>query len=480
MKFLKKFKCVYISFLLCFAIPFVLFFVFNQFIFSNNYNTFSQGSIICGVDVSGLSKIEAEEKLNNYFENETTPINLSIKYQDKEWSFKEEDFQIKTNIHTIIDNFYKSNRKKGYFNKKKTINKANKMGFSSDIIINYAFLGIDEKIEQICSQIEYPAIDSKIEFNKKTNNLVILPSKTGVSVDKQKLYNDIISKIQTDNNITIEIETTSILPNITEDVIKKATVKQSQFSTSYANSNSDRKNNIRIATQTLNGFCINPNEEFSFNEALGKRSEDKGYKQANIIKDGAFVKGVGGGVCQVSTTLYNALLLANIDVTEVHKHSLPVSYVKPALDAMVSWDSADLKFKNTTDLPIFILTNCDGRTLTFSIYGDTKSPNLEIKTTSEITKKIPHKGDKIIQDIDGLYSDKVMFKGEFYRTKYPKDGYEANAYLEYYIDGKFSHKKQIRHSSYDQQQGIVYEGCDILPEGMSLPKDKYTELPLVI
>ena len=167
MKFLKKFKGVYISFLLCFLIPFALFFIFNQYIFSNKYDTFAQGSIICGVDISGLSKNEAEEKLNNYFETEASPINLNINYKDKHWHFEEEDFQIKTNIHTIIDNFYKTNRRNGYFNKKKTINKASKMGFSSEVVINFAFLGIDEKIEEMCSQIEYPATDSKIEFNKK-------------------------------------------------------------------------------------------------------------------------------------------------------------------------------------------------------------------------------------------------------------------------------------------------------------------------
>ena len=474
MKVLKKFKGIIISFILCFALPLSLFILINQFLNLNNEQQFSNGVTLCGVDISGLTKQQAEDKITTFLENNES-INLKIVYNDKSWSYNESDFQIKTNIHTIIDNAYKTNHKKGFFNKKNTIKKAKKMGFSPEVIINYSFLGINEKIEKICSEIEYNAIDSQISYNTKTNNFEISTSKNGILVNKEKLYNDIVSQIQNNNNLLINIETSYTQPNITEEMLKKATIKQASFSTSYINSNSDRKNNIRIATQTLNGYCIKPNEEFSFNNALGIRSTEKGYKQANIIKDGSFVKGVGGGVCQVSTTLYNALLLANIDVTEVHKHSLPISYVKPALDAMVSWNSADLKFTNTTELPIFIVSNCDGKTINFSIYGDTKSPNLEIKTSTEIVKTISHNGDKIIPDTNGIYSDKIMFKGEFYRTKYPKDGYEAKAYLEYYIDGKFSHKKQIRHSLYEAQQGIVYEGCEILPEGMTLPKDKFTE-----
>ena len=478
MKILKKFKGIILSFIFCFILPLSMFLIINQF-FLGKTETFANGVSLCGVDISGLSRQQAEEKLTNFFEQNEN-INLNIIYKDKSWKYTECDFQIKSNIHTVVDNLYKSNHKSGYFNKKKAINKASKMGFSPEVIINYAFLGIDDKIDKICSEIEYPAINSQIKFNTNTNTFDIIPSKKGILVNREKLYNDIVSNVQKNSNITINIDTTPIDPITTEETLIKATTKQSSFSTNYANSNLDRKSNIKIATQTLNGYCINPNEDFSFNEALGKRSIDKGYKSANIIKDGTFVKGVGGGVCQVSTTLYNALLLANIDITEVHKHSLPVGYVKPALDAMVSWDSADLKFKNTTNLPIFIVSNCDGKNINFTIYGDTKSNNLEIKTSTEIVKTIPHKGDKIIPDTNGLYSDKIMFKGEYYRTKYPKDGYEAKAYLEYYIDGNFSHKKQIRHSLYDAQQGIVYEGCETLSEGMTLPKDNFTEYPIIV
>lgn len=476
MKIFKKFKGLILAFTICFVLPFTLFFIINEFVLDNN-KTFSTGYTLCGIDIGGLSLYQAEEKFNSLYKIEDSPISLEICYNDKKWIFNESDFQIKTNIHTILEQAYKSNHKTTYLNKIKNAKKIKKMGFNPKVAVNYSLLGIDQKIDQICSEIETEPINSEISYNKTNKNFDITKSFNGIKVDKEKLYKDISLSMQKNNLIKIQVSTTPILPSLTEKDLIKCTKKQSSFTTNYVSSNFERKNNIKIATSSLNGFCIKPNEEFSFNSAIGQRSLEKGYKQANIIKDGAFVKGIGGGVCQVSSTLYNALLLSNIDVTESHKHSLPVGYVNPGLDAMVSWGTADLKFTNTTNLPIFIVSSCDGKNLNFSIYGDTKSDNLNIKTNYEIIKKIPHSGDKIVPDIEGTYSDKILFKGEYFRYKYPKDGYEAKTYLEYYIDGKFSHKKQIRHATYASQQGIVYEGCESLPEGMTLPKDNFTKYP---
>ena len=335
MKILKNFKGLLIAFIFCFALPFTLFFVINEFFLVNN-NTFSSGFILCGVDIGGLTKKEAEQKLNKILEQEQKQINLEIKYEDKVWNYDESDFEIKTNIHNILETAYKTNRKSGYLNKLKNLKKIKKMGFSSDIAINYVLTGIDEKINNICEEVEFDATNSEIKYNKTNKNFDISKSKQGLKIDREKLYNDIVDSLKKDSFAKVTIQTINTQPQITEDQLIKAKTKQSAFSTNYSKSNIDRKNNIKLATQTLNGLCIKPNENFSFNETLGQRSLEKGYKQANIIKDGEFVKGIGGGICQVSSTLYNALLLANIDVTEVHKHSLPVSYVKPGLDAMVS------------------------------------------------------------------------------------------------------------------------------------------------
>ncbi len=470
MRFLKKNKGIFLCFLICFVIPFCIILGINALGFSSSLNTFSNGFTLCGVDLSGLTLDAAESKINNKLLSTYNNIKLELTYNNKSWLFTEQDFCVESNIHTILDSAYKTNRKGNVIGKIKNLKKINKMGFTPQVAVRYVLTDIDKKLDEICVDIETKPVNSSAVYNAQKENFTILESKNGSKVDREKLLQDINNALQKSNDVSVEITTTEVLPELTEKDIKQATTLQSSFTTSYANSNSDRKNNVKLASSDLNGISIGAGEEFSFNNIIGKRTAEKGYKEANIIKDGKFVKGLGGGICQVSTTLYNALILANVEVTEAHPHSLPVSYVSPAMDAMVSWGNADLKFKNTTKLPIYIVSSANGKDLTFKIYGDTKKSNETVKTSSEVVKTIPRKKDKIIPDTTGLYGDKIMFKGEFHRVKYGKDGYEAKGYKEFYVDGKLKNKKLIRHATYNSQQGIVYEGVDTLPEGMTLPK----------
>jgi vancomycin resistance protein YoaR len=141
--------------------------------------------------------------------------------------------------------------------------------------------------------------------------------------------------------------------------------------TPIINRQPSRVNNIRVASQVLDGMTIEPGEEFSFNEALGKRTKEKGYKTAPIFikKRGGTSDGygVGGGICQVSSTLYGAALEANLNVTERHPHSKRVKYVKPGRDATVVYGGADLKFVNTRENPITIKTKLENDQLTIII-----------------------------------------------------------------------------------------------------------------
>lgn len=471
MRFLKKSKGIFLCFFICFIIPFCIILGLNAFGFNGSLNTFNNGFSLCGVDLSGLTLDVAEREINSKLICNTENMRLELTYGNKNWIFTEQDFTIESNIHTILDSAYKSNRKGNVLAKIKNLKKINRMGFTPQVAVRYILVDIDKKLDDICASIETKPVNSFATYNPQKDCFKIEESKCGKSVDREKLLMEINNALQKSNDVSLEISTIKVEPELKEDDIKKATKLQSTFTTSYASSNVDRKNNIKLASNDLNGITIGAGEEFSFNEVIGKRTAERGYKEANIIKDGKFVKGLGGGICQVSTTLYNALIGANINVTEAHPHSLPVSYVQPGMDAMVSWGNADLKFKNTTNLPIYIVSIANGKDLTFKIYGDTKKDNETIKTSSEIIKTIPHKKDKIIPDKTGLYGDKIMFKGEFYRVKYGKDGYEAKAYKELYVDGKLQNKKLIRHATYNSQQGIVYEGVDTLPDGMTLPKN---------
>ncbi len=231
------------------------------------------------------------------------------------------------------------------------------------------------------------------------------------------------------------------------------TVLRAQFYTSYTTSTLERKANIALAAKSLDNIMVAPDEEFSFNLTVGERTERRGYKVSKIIVNGEFVDGVGGGVCQVSTTLYNAVLLAGLDVIEYHPHSLPVSYVAPSFDAMVNSGWADLKFLNDTNNPVIIRTYADGATLRVEIYGE---PMLEkYSRKSIVTADIPAPESEVVFDELGEYPD--LYEGESKVVKYGKAGYKSEGYLIVTKNGKLVGMKKIRSDSYSAIRGkIVY------------------------
>lgn len=135
---------------------------------------------------------------------------------------------------------------------------------------------------------------------------------------------------------------------------KKQAEEISYFATKIYDTEESRTHNIILAISKLNGYTVKSGSVFSFNDAVGKRNEENGYKEANIIVKEEKERGVGGGVCQVSTTLYNAAKLAGLEITERHEHTADVSYIEKGSDAAVSYGDLDLKFKNNTDSDIEI------------------------------------------------------------------------------------------------------------------------------
>ncbi len=145
-----------------------------------------------------------------------------------------------------------------------------------------------------------------------------------------------------------------------------------QYTTYFDASQINRTVNIRLAAKALDGKRLAPGERFSFNGSVGERTAEAGYKEALIIEGDVFTPGLGGGICQVSSTLYNAAILANLEILERHHHTLPISYVPPGQDATVAYPILDFKFKNTTGANLLIRSSVEGGTLTFKLYKEAK------------------------------------------------------------------------------------------------------------
>lgn len=210
-----------------------------------------------------------------------------------------------------------------------------------------------------------PAVNAKYTVDVD-QSIQILPSQTGQEVDVDLLVTQ-IQALDIYHLQSLSIPLKSLAPEISEQQLKEQTLLSS-FSTEFTGSSASRAHNIQLAANTLNGITLKPGETFSFNESVGERTVEKGYQEAPVIQDGELMPGIGGGICQVSSTLYNTVLNGKLENVERHPHSLPVAYVSKGKDATVAWGALDYKFKNNTQDLIMIKTMVHSNILTIELY----------------------------------------------------------------------------------------------------------------
>lgn len=240
----------------------------------------------------------------------------------------------------------------------------------------------------------------------------------------------------------------------------KEIVLRGEFYTTYSSSSPERKHNVELCASALNNALIAPGEEFSFNRKVGPRTKERGYLDAKIIVGGAFADGIGGGVCQVSSTLYNALLVSGLEITEWHRHTLQVGYVAPSFDAMVSYYYADLKFYNNTDNPVYIKTSADGNTIKVSVFGEAADRKYVRK--SVITETLQQE-EEIIADEAGEFPD--LYFGERRVVSYGRAGIKSEGYiLEYDFKGRLLRERKVREDKYAGIKTVIVEGRAKPPE----------------
>lgn len=224
--------------------------------------------------------------------------------------------------------------------------------------------------------------------------------------------------------------------------------KISSYTTYFYDSPSAREHNIALAALKLNNTALMPSKTLSFNAIVGKRSAERGFMEANIIVDGEFKEGIGGGVCQVSSTLYNAWVTAGLEIVSAKAHSLPVTYIPMSRDATVS-SNIDLVLKNSSAYPILITTKCENKSLVVTLYG--QSDGYEYNVTTKLIRELIPAPPEIIYD-----SDKPQDFME--QIKKPRVGYITFATLQTLKDGKVISEKKLREDTYQPIRAKIVRG----------------------
>ena len=224
----------------------------------------------------------------------------------------------------------------------------------------------------------------------------------------------------------------------------------SSYTTKYDASNANRSGNLRIAAEKINGTVLMPGEEFSFNEVVGKRTVEDGYRDAKIYSNGQVVDGLAGGICQISSTLYNAVLLANLEVTERRNHSFTSTYVPAGRDATVVYGTQDFKFKNTRTYPIKIEANVANGIAEFKIHGIKEEVEYDIRIIPVTTQTVPYTTEYV--------TDPTLAPGQQVIVQAGHSGYKVTTYIERRLSGLVASKDVLSNDTYNAMKAIVHIG----------------------
>lgn len=446
-KFIIIFIIIAILAILCLSTIFAL--------VNSNSDTIVSGISIKGIDVSGLTKEEAMNKISTIVNDKiSTPFELI--HNDYKTTIVPEQFEANFDIESSVNTAYEKGRTNNIF--KNNFEILSLLFFKINIVPSFSYN--EEITNSLINEIQANLPDRLVEpsYYVDGTNLVVTKGISGVVIESDILKLKIISNINNfyNKNENIDIPTKVVTAkNIDIDTIHSEIYKEPKdayytknpftvyahvdgidfantidevnqmlqedkesyiiplkittpsittnhigteafpdllatYSTNYSTRNVNRSTNIRLASSKINGIVLMPGETFSYNSTVGKRTAANGFKSAAVYSGGEVTTGIGGGICQVSSTLYNSVLLSNLQIVERYNHGFNPGYVPAGRDATVSWGGPDFKFKNNRNYPIKIICTNSGGTITTKIFGLKEENEYEVEIQSYITGYIKY------------------------------------------------------------------------------------------
>ena len=382
---------------------------------------FPEGFVVGTVNIGGMAYGEAFKALEEGVATSVKEFDLKVKAEDKEFDYKKSDFQwvfeieeaLKAAAEYAQSDDFKPSAETGAVNTK--VYDANVSFFVDESSVKAI-------VDAIAKEVDMKAVDST--FTVDGDDVVISREKAGRQLDKDDLTDKITVEAQAlasgskSGSATVEAKVDEIKPKFNFEGLD-GEIKLIATYTTYSTNTLDGDHNMALALASCDGSVINPGEVWSFNECTGNSNlESLGYRPATVIMNGKFEQGIGGGICQASSTIYNAAIMANMEVEERYCHAFQSSYVPAGRDATIDYPYLDLKLSNPTDYPMYMQCYMEDAYLTVNIFGwdDPAFDNIEIESSV-------HSADKY--------------------------GYKASAWRVYYLDGEEVGREELPSSSYD-------------------------------
>lgn len=361
-------------------------------------DTIFPGVFIDGVYVGDMTMDEAKAALVSSGSDVSKAFSIRVNVGNLSWTVDPSNVPAQRNLGNIIEQAYAVGRTNDKdipegstpFNERvKQVVALRENPLTLTTEVTYDHDAVKEIVVDIAKRVTREPVDSQIAtFDFKKREFTFTDEQLGVTIDKDKLYNDIIAMLDRwERGTVLTVEPVVTQAKVTKESLTQSFTMIAAFTTDTTR-DSNRNNNIDLACRAINGTAMMPGDTFSFNEATGQRTTAKGYKSAGAIAAGQSIEEVGGGICQVSSTLFNAVARADLEITSRSPHAWPSTYVNRGEDATVNWPNLDFKFRNNKDTPIFLVLYYNNRKCSAEIYGMSLGVGITIDLESTTTKTI--------------------------------------------------------------------------------------------
>lgn len=450
--------------------------------------TISKGVYIDTIDVGGMTKEQATEAIHEYIEKRENKT-LIVKVDDNEVKVNLKDLGYKAVENDVVEEALAVGQSGNLIKRYKEIKDTKEKGLTFYIEFTLSDTMLYELIEKECTEFNIPAQNATMV--RESGAFVITDHVVGrkVIVDETvgKIKNNILSNWNGED-ITIEAVVIDDVPMYQRDSLEKIDTVLGSFETYFASSSQSRASNVDLGAKFIDETVLYPGEVFSTYEYLSPFTVENGYSTAGAYSQGMVIDSVGGGICQVSTTLYNAVLRAELEIVERAAHSMSVSYVKPAMDAAIAGTYKDFKFKNNLDTPIYIQGYTVNRKLCFNIYGEEYRDveNRKVEFVSEVLETIQPPKDVITEDPAQPTTYKKV-------TQSPHVGMKSKLYKVVYEYGKEVSRELVNSSNYAAAPAYITIGTkeeeevdtddkgkqdkDKKDKGTKIPEDREDDIP---
>lgn len=421
---------------------------------------FAQGIRVDDIDIGGLTRQQASERLNALNQQRDEGLRLTVDADGRSYTVTGEQIPFARNIDDVLDQAWAIGRQgfgwmigsdmTPFDIRWEHTRQTRATGAYLNTSTTWRAQDVRQVADWLQQQIQRDPINAVIEtFDFGTKAFTVTQDVPGVAIDQQTIYDALTAAMESGQlQGRISLMPDTVLPKVTSVELQNSFIMLGGFTTQTTRDEL-RNTNIALAARAIDGTTVMPGETFSFNKTVGERTQEKGYQMAPAIAGGVTFDDVGGGVCQVSSTLFNAAALADMDIVDRSPHAWPSSYVDKGLDATVNWPNLDFQFKNSKSTPVFIVARYENRKLLVEVYGMRSGPGESIELTTQLTATNPPPKEAAYQQ------NTTLAPGTQRELKAARTGYVVDTYRVYLRGGQEYRREKLFTSTYRMIQQVI-------------------------